>query len=178
MSKNIIFFAHPNFNESRMNKALIQEATKLKDVKVRDLYSLYGSQKFNSSLDVKEDRSLIEEAEKIILQFPFHWYSSPALLKKWIDDVLAYGWAYATPEPKTKGKKLYIATTMGGRDEDYKPNGYNNYYITDFLTPFIQTAKLCQMEFAGAFFVQGARVITDAELEAKAKEYVNFIELK
>jgi putative NADPH-quinone reductase len=175
MPKTVIFFAHPNFGASRLNKALINEVSKLKEIEIRDLYSLYGSTTFNSKLNISEDRALIENAEKIILQFPFHWYSTPALLKQWLDDVFGYGWAYATPEPKTKGKKIYVAITTGSADYGFKPNGYNNYYVTEFLTPFIQTAKFCQMEFAGAFFVHGAKVITDSELEIKANDYVKFV---
>ncbi|WP_396125955.1 NAD(P)H-dependent oxidoreductase [Brevibacillus laterosporus] len=25
---------------------------------------------------------------------PFYWYSSPPLLKKWLDDIFTHGWAY------------------------------------------------------------------------------------
>jgi putative NADPH-quinone reductase len=174
MSKTVIFFAHPNINASRINKTLIEEAKKT-NVLIRDLYPLYGNTKFNEHIDAKEDQKIIENAERIILQFPFHWYSVPALLKQWIDDVLAYGWAFGIPETKLKGKKLYLAITTGGEERAYRPNGPNLHFPTDFLHPLIQTAKTCQMDFAGIFFVHGAGVITDAELKEKSKEYFHFI---
>ena len=175
MSKCVIFLAHPNLEASKLNKGLLAEVSKYPEIIVKDLYKSYGELTFNSKIDAKEDQKLIENAERIILQFPFYWYSSTPLLKKWLDDVLSYGWAYATEKPKTEGKKLLISITTGGKDTDYKPNGYNNYYVNEFITPFVQTAKLCKMEFAGAFFTQGANVITGDEISKKAKEYIKFI---
>lgn len=175
MSKSVVFAAHPNLAASKLNKALLAEVAKHPEILVRDLQKLYGNLTFNDHINPKEDQKIIEESERIILQFPFHWYSTPAVLKQWLDDVLSFGWAFGTETPKTAGKKLLVAITTGGTHKDYQPNGYNNYFVTEFLNPFIQDAKLCKMEFAGAFFVQGANVITEAELEAKAKEYVKFV---
>lgn len=179
MSKTVIFFAHPNFNKSRLNKALINTITReCPDVLIRDLYQLYGNSKFNEVLNVAEDQKIIEKAERIILQFPFQWYSATPLMKKWLDDVLSYGWAYRVDgkdESKIRGKKLFTCNTTQGSQSDYAPNGYNNYYVTEFITPFVQTAKFCKMEFAGAFFVQNAGKITDVELEQKAQEYIKFV---
>lgn len=173
--KSIVFFAHPNFSSSRLNKRLIEEVRKFPEISIKDLYQSYGTLAFTSPFDPAPDQKLIEEYDRIILQFPFYWYSTPPLLKYWIDGILTSGWAYSTPSPKTEGKELLVAITTGGKESDYKPNGYNNYYTTDFLTPFIQTAKLCKMSFGGSFFVQGANVITDTQLQEKAEQYINFI---
>lgn len=171
----IVFFAHPNFEKSRLNKSLIQEVSKYPEIKVKNLYESYGKLTFDSHINPKEDQKLIENNDKIIIQFPFQWYSTPPLLKQWIDDVFSSGWAYAIDNPKTAGKQLLVAITTLGQSKDYAPSGYNNYYVSEFLNQFIQTAKLCKMTFSGAFFVHGARVITEAELVTKAKEYIAFI---
>ena len=174
--KSVIFFAHPNFTASKLNKILLSEVEKYPEIVVRDLYKLYGNTTFNSHIDAKEDQAIMEKSDRIILQFPFRWYSTPALLKQWIDDTLAYDWAFGTANAtKLAGKKLLIAITTGGPDTSYKPNGYNNYYVTEFITTFVQTAKLCKMEFAGVFLTQGASIITDAEIKSKAQDYIKFI---
>ena len=174
MSNATVFFAHDDFAKSKLNKALINEVNNAK-IPAKDLQSLYGGLTFKERINPKDDQKLIEGVEKIVLQFPFNWYACPAVMTRWIADVLSFGWAYGVDSPKTAGKKLLLGITTGGQDRDYKPNGYNNYYVTEFITPWIQTAKLCKMEFAGVFFVHGAKVITEDQLAIKAKEYIEFI---
>ncbi|PST49908.1 hypothetical protein COO72_00505 [Bifidobacterium callitrichos] len=43
------------------------------------------------AVDVVAEQKLVEEHDRIVLQFPPYWYSSPAPLKEWEDKVLAYG---------------------------------------------------------------------------------------
>ena len=56
------------------------------------MYDLYPDFK----IDVAEEQKHLAAADRIILQFPFYWYSTPALLKQWQDDVLTYGWAFGS----------------------------------------------------------------------------------
>ncbi|GAL26611.1 NAD(P)H oxidoreductase YRKL [Vibrio variabilis] len=44
------------------------------------------------------------KADVIVLQFPFYWYSMPALLKKWMDDVFSFNFAYGPEGDKLKVK--------------------------------------------------------------------------
>ncbi len=44
--------------------------------------------------DVQAEIDKLMAADLLILQFPFWWYSVPAILKGWIDRVFAYGVAY------------------------------------------------------------------------------------
>lgn len=72
---------------------------------VHDLYGTYP----NFTIDVEKEQQLLLELERIVFQFPMYWYSSPALLKQWEDDVLALGWAYGTGGTKSYGKELLLA---------------------------------------------------------------------
>ena len=176
MSDCVIFLAHWNFGASKVNKALINQVkSDLPNVLIRDLYSLYGTNTFASHLDVKEDQKILEKAQKIILQFPFQWYSTPALLKQWLDDALSYGWAYGIKNPALKGKKLCVAVSTGGDDKAYTQEGFNSHTIDDFLFYIKQTAKFCEMEYGGVFKTTNAMKITDGELVQKAKDYIKFI---
>ena len=179
MSDCVIFLAHWNFGSSRVNKALINQVkVDLPNVIIRDLYSLYGTNTFESHLDVTEDQKILEKAEKIILQFPFQWYSTPALLKQWLDDALTYGWAYGVKNPALKGKKLYVAVSTGGDDKAYTKEGFNSHAIEDFLFYIMQIAKFCEMEYAGVFKTTNVKQITNDELTQKAKDYITFIKEK
>ena len=47
-------------------------------------------------IDVKREQQLLLDHDIIVLQHPFYWYSSPAIIKEWLDLVLENGWAYGT----------------------------------------------------------------------------------
>ena len=95
MSTLILVF-HPHLKDgSRVNARLLAElaAQGEDDIIVRDEYAEYP----NFSVNADTEHELLEAADRVILQFPFYWYSSPALLKEWEDEVITAGWA--TPEP-------------------------------------------------------------------------------
>ena len=54
----------------------------------------------------KREQELLLQHKIIVWQHPFYWYSSPALLKEWIDLVLEHGWAYGRKGDMLKGKKV------------------------------------------------------------------------
>ena len=88
--KTTIFLFHPNFANSRVNKAIA--AGLPGDIEVRDMYALYP----DFQIDVAKEQAVMEASDRIVLQAPMYWYSGTPLLKKWEDDVLTYGWAYGS----------------------------------------------------------------------------------
>lgn len=172
MNKILIVFAHPKFEQSRTNKVLIQKVRKKEGVTFHDLYEQYPD--FN--IDVPFEKELLENHEVIIWHHPFYWYSCPPLMKQWIDMVLEYGWAYGTGGNALQSKKCLQVITTGGSREVYCTGGRNNYSINEFLRPFGQTARLCQMEYLSPFAVMGTHKLSRAELAEYARQYEEIIE--
>lgn len=171
MRKILVLFAHPKFELSDVNQALINAIRDLENVQIRDLYELYPD--FN--INVQDEQEALFEHEVIIWQHPFYWYSCPPLLKQWLDLVLEHGWAYGTGGIFLKNKYIFNALTSGGSDEIYSPLGRNRFTIEEFLRPFEQTAYLCNMRYLPPFHLGGTHRITDSELAAKALAYQNLI---
>lgn len=105
--KTTVFLFHPNFANSRVNKALA--AGLPGDIEVRNMYALYP----DFQIDVAKEQAVMEESDRIVLQTPMYWYSGTPLLKKWEDDVLTYGWAYGSDGNALHGKELLVAITPG-----------------------------------------------------------------
>ncbi|MFT4308149.1 MAG: NAD(P)H-dependent oxidoreductase [Candidatus Woesearchaeota archaeon] len=71
-------------------------------------------------------RSLIDEADRILIFYPVWWNGPPAILKGFFDSVFVDGWAYhyqPTPIPKVgrpighlKGKRAAVVSTTGALD--------------------------------------------------------------
>ena len=168
----LILFAHPRFEQSRVNRALIQAAGTLPTVTLRDLYELYPD--FN--IDVEREQKLLAAHEILVWQFPFYLYGAPALLKQWLDLVLVFGWAHGPGGEALQGKIVFSAVTTGGTRLSYGPGGYNRFPLGDLLLPFAQTAALCRMTFLPPFAVQGTYRLTTEQLAGEAGRYRTLLE--
>ncbi|WP_063772709.1 NAD(P)H-dependent oxidoreductase [Streptomyces sp. CT34] len=163
----LVVLAHPDLGASRANAALAEAARTTPDVHVHDLYAAYPDRR----ISVAREQQLLLAHDRVVLQFPFYWYSVPPLLKSWLDGVLEYGFAYGSQGTSLHGKVLQIATTTGGPADAYHPDGYNRFPIRDLLLPFDATAHLTGMRYADPFVVHGTRVLTDEQLADETDRY-------
>ncbi len=169
--KVLVYLFHPNLEKSRVNRRWLEELRKHPEITVCLPYETSKSWQF----DVAHEQKKLETHDRIVFQFPFYWYSSPPLMKKWLDDVLTYGWAYGPQGDALKGKEFVIAVSTGGPSDAYIAGGYNNYSLSELLKPLQQTANLIQMKFLPFFSVNNAIRATPEELEASALAYVRHI---
>lgn len=159
---------HPHLSDSKVNSAWTAAAKKA-GFTVKDLYALYPDFKIN----VEKEQADLLAHDRIVFQFPFYWYSTPALMKQWIDDVFTFGFAYG-PENllKLKGKDFCLSLSAGGPAEAYVPGGYNNYTIPELLRPLQQTAQLCRMNYCTPFWMNGSVVATPEQIEEGAQKMI------
>ncbi|KZN62197.1 NAD(P)H-dependent oxidoreductase [Pseudoalteromonas luteoviolacea] len=144
MSRVVVISGHPNSEGSNANSVILNELKRsVTELDVRYLDLLYP----DFQIDVKAEQDALIDTDIIILQFPFYWYSIPALLKKWIDDVFAYDFAFGANGDKLKGKDLILSFTVGGPEESYDPLGYNHFTIEQLIYPLQQTAYLTGLNF-------------------------------
>jgi glutathione-regulated potassium-efflux system ancillary protein KefF len=169
----LIITAHPQMEHSRINRRLMRAARKLagsaqaKTIVVRDLYALYP----DYLIDVAAEQALLASARLVVWQHPIRWYSMPPLMKLWVDDVLAFGWAYGPGGTALRGKDLWLVATTGGPEESYHPNSYNRYFFDAFLPPYEQTATLCGMRFLPPLLLHGAHRAEDTAVKAHVDVY-------
>jgi glutathione-regulated potassium-efflux system ancillary protein KefF len=159
--------AHPNWAESHVNRMLFDAAGSLPHVRTQDLYGTYP----DYDIDVRHEQEQAQAADLLVLLHPIQWYSMPALMKLWCDDVLAYGWAYGRGGTALSGKDLWLVTTTGGPEASYHPQGYNRYFFDAFLPPYEQTATLCGMRFLPPLVLHGARRADTPEIDAHVQVF-------
>jgi glutathione-regulated potassium-efflux system ancillary protein KefF len=169
MARVLVLLAHPDLRHSRINRRLMQAAQALpaEQVQLRDLYALYP----DHALDVPAEQAACAQAELIVWQHPIHWYSMPALMKQWLDEVLTLGWAYGPGGTALRGKDLWLVASTGGPESAYHPAGYNRYFFDAFLPPYEQTAALCGLRFLPPLLLHGAHGAEEASLSAHAMLY-------
>lgn len=144
MAKVLVISGHPNLESSNTNTRILETLdSNLNDIEIRYLDQLYPDYQIN----VEAEQEALIKAQVIVLQFPFYWYSIPALLKKWFDDVFSYDFAYGAKGDKLKGKDFILSFTIGGPAESYDPLGYNHFTIEQLILPLQQTAYLAGLNF-------------------------------
>ncbi len=168
----LILFAHPALEKSRVNRVLVSAVRDLPGVTVHDLYEAYP----DFHVHVEREQELLLAHNVVVLQHPFFWYSTPALVKEWEDLVLQHGWAYGTGGTALHGKTLVSAITTGGREESYCEEGSNCYTIRQLLAPIEQTAHLCGMRYLPPIVVHGTLGMERPEMERHAADYRRLVE--
>lgn len=167
--KVMIIVAHPNLENSRANRALLQHSRLHANgnVEIRDLYKEYP----DWMIDIEREQQLLLQYDRVVFQFPFYWYSCPPLLKKWFDDVLTFGWAFGPEGNSLKGKEFMLATTAAGLEYGYQAGGENWFTASEMLRPIQATFNRCKVTYLPAFVTYNVERASVETLQAEAARY-------
>lgn len=138
---HLIIYAHPSEQSfSRELTTALQNESSARGWKstVRDLYAmkfdpvlwpsdLEGLKNGSPNALIDKEQQLLNDADIISLVYPLWWAGFPAILKGYIDKVLAYGFAYKVGQNGIEGllgdKKIYLYTSMGNTLDEYEQKG-------------------------------------------------------
>ena len=172
MARILVIAAHPDLADSRITKAVLKAARALSthhDVQVKDLYALYA----DYWIDTAAEQQALTAAQLVVWLHPIHWYSMPPLMKLWLDEVFAFGWAYGPGGLALHGKDLWLVCSTGGTEDAYRPDGHNRYFFDAFLTPYEQTAALVGMRWLPPLVAHGAHRVSEADLALHTAVFVD-----
>ncbi|MFC3773747.1 NAD(P)H-dependent oxidoreductase [Paenibacillus sp. GCM10012303] len=150
--KTLVIVTHPNIESSVIHKRWAKELM-LHPAKytVHELHQAYP----DGNLDVEREQMLVESHGNLVLQFPIYWFSCPPLVKKWLDEVLTYGWAYGSNGDKMRNRKVALGVSTGVKKEDYSEVG-KYLPLTQILVPFQLTfEKYCKADYRSFFAFYG-----------------------
>lgn len=163
-----LILAHPNFAASTANRALLDAVRDLPDIEVADLHALYP----DGTIDPEAETDRLLAADRLVLQFPMYWYSTPPILKQWQDSVLT-PMLYVRPDigARLKGLPLRIATTLSGEPEAYREDGRVGFTVPQLLAPLHATARRAGLVWETPFVVHDMRNPTPGALARHASRY-------
>ena len=152
--KTLILYAHPeptSFSAALMRTAVGVLTEHGEEVAVSDLYAqnfdaaagrndfettadahrfhyqteqLYATQHHSFAADLAQEQQKFLDADRIVMVFPLWWGGPPAILKGWIDRVLACGIAYTDGARFTTGlhpaKQGLLCVSTGGTTERFR----------------------------------------------------------
>jgi glutathione-regulated potassium-efflux system ancillary protein KefG len=167
MTRILLLFAHPALEKSRVHRRLLEALPRLPGLTLQDLYEAYP----DFDVDIRREQELLVSHDLVLLQHPFYWYSTPALLKQWQDLVLEHGWAYGSNSTALRGKRMANVVTSGGGAAAYAREGLNRFTVRELLAPVEQTARLCGMEYLPPYLIQGTHRMSEPDIAAAAERY-------
>ena len=170
LNKILVLFAHPALHKSRINNKILKSLHGIEGLTVNNLYERYP----DFHIDVKREQKLLLEHDIIVWQHPFYWYSAPAIVKEWMDLVLEHGFAYGSMGKALLGKKIFNSISTGGTVHAYAESGFT---IHQFLTPYIQTARLCQMKYLPPYVIHGTHLLDTQQIDIEVERYKNILNL-
>ncbi len=141
------------------------------EVTVHELYGEYPQK----VLDIGREQALLAECERLVLQFPLQWYSTPPLLKQWLDEVFTMTWLFGPGGKAVAGKELLLAISIGGAEETYEAGGLIGYTISELTRPLQAFANQIGMTMLPHFNFHGANQAADEQIESSAVRYVRHI---
>ncbi len=156
-NKVLVLFAHPAQEYSEVNMPMFDIAKNAEGVTCVDLYLEYP--KHDIDVKVEQERLLLHDV--VIFLFPLYWYSTPAILKDWMDLVLQYGFAYGHDGNALKDKLFLPVISTGGPEIAYCEEGINHFGLRELLRPLEQTANFCGMHFITPLVIFGARTAVE-----------------
>lgn len=90
---------------------------------------LHATEASGFAPEIAAEMAKLEWCDALILQFPFWWFSLPAILKGWVDRVFAMGRIYGAgkwyDQGVFKGKRAMASLTTGGPESMYSATGLN-----------------------------------------------------
>ncbi|MBU0501322.1 MAG: NAD(P)H-dependent oxidoreductase [Gammaproteobacteria bacterium] len=167
MARILLLFVHPFPHRSRVSRALLEGVCDLPGVEVVDLYEQYP----DFHIDIKAEQRRILDADLLVVQHPFYWYSAPALFKQWQDRVLEYGFAFGGEGGALRGKDWLSVVTTGQGSDAYRADGHNGHSVAELLFPFACSAHHCGMNYLEPIVVYGASRLSDEQLAGWVERY-------
>ncbi len=170
--KTLVILVHPDIENSKINKKWKEELEKHPDkITVHELYKEYPDWNIN----IEKEQELITKHDNIIFEFPLYWYSSPPILKKWLDDVLSFNWAYGN-EYRLKEKNIGFAVSVGGPKKEYSKTGSVRFSMDEILVPFEATVKYIKANLISHYILFDAtESLNEKKLLESAEGYVKHI---
>ncbi len=166
----LIIVAHPDLEHSVINKAWAEALTGHATI-----HSLCDAYPAGTPIDVAHERALVERHDRVILQFPLYWYSAPAILKQWTDEVFGEGWAFGEGGDAWVGRQLGVAVSCGSAEANFCEGGSQKHTLATFLTPYEGLAAFARADYIGhhAFYDTYSDTVAE-RLPANCEAYLRF----
>jgi putative NADPH-quinone reductase len=145
--RTLVIVSHPDIQGSSSQQFLKESLPTHEKITFHHLEEWYP----DGRIDCIAEQKLMQEHDRIIFQFPLYWYSSPAMLKQWQDEVLTESFAFGVHGTALRGKSFGLVLVIGNSEKAYQAGGREGFSLSAITIPFQAMAKKVGMHFLKPF---------------------------
>ena len=169
MTKTLIIMSHPDVAQSSSQQFLLAAIKGEEQIQVRHLESILEEQE-SEHFDKTLERACLQDADRIIFQFPLYWYQCPSVMKQWMDEVLTLNLSQ-----KVK-KKFGIVVTVGAKQDRYTAGGSVGFGIEELLRPYQALANQLGWEYQTPFVIYQFQYLPEIQKQQLLVDYLYYLE--
>ena len=159
--KTLLVVGHPRLGESTTQQFLKAAAGECSNVTWHELQLPF---------EVTQEQALIQQHDRIIVQFPLYWYSAPAVVRQWFDEV--WRMPLTTGNYRLlRGKQLGVVVTAGAARNEFQAGGKQGATMDEVLRPYQMTARVTEMEYLPALPIYQFNYLSE---QAKQELYITY----
>ena len=162
--------SHPDVDQSTSQQFLLAAVKGEEQIQIRHLESILAKQEdnhFNKTIE----RAFLQEADKIIFQFPLYWYQCPSVMKQWMDEVLTLNLSQ-----KDTKKEFGIVVTVGAKKDRYTAGGSVGFGIEELLRPYQALANQLGWNYQTPFVIYQFQYLPETQKQQLLVDYLYYLE--
>lgn len=113
-------------------------------------------------------------ADRIIFEFPLYWYSVPAVMKAWLDEVFDDD-LLGTAGDRLAGKELGLVVNTGRALKDFAPGQGQSFTLAELLRPLQALANETKMTYLTPLVVGQFAYLTERERQELLVNYRQYL---
>ncbi|MCD2255727.1 NAD(P)H-dependent oxidoreductase [Agrilactobacillus fermenti] len=170
--RTLVVIAHPDYDNSGTQAFLQASAQSLSQVTWHILDQVYP----DLHMDIIAERQLIQQADQIIFQFPLYWYSAPASLYAWLDQVLQT--KHEETLPDFSGKILGLVVSTGTDQKQFAAGRQEQFTLSEYLRPFEGIARKVNLQYRAPLIISQFSYLSEQQKMHLLITYQQYLTLK
>ena len=162
--------SHPDVAQSASQQFLLAAINGEEQIQIRHLEAILAERE-DYHFDKTIERACLQEADRIILQFPFYWYQCPSVMKQWMDEVLTLNLLQ-----KGKKKEFGIVVTVGAKKDRYTAGGSVGFGIEELLRPYQALANQLGWKYHTPFVIYQFQYLPETQKQQLLVDYLYYLE--
>ena len=165
MMKTLILVAHPEVANSPTQQFLKASLPPTGAIQWHDITAVAG---VNGHFQASAELDLVKQAQRIVFQFPFYWYSAPFILKQWQDEVFT---GEVAQYQHLAGKELLVVVSMGQAPATYQAGGAEHFALSELLRPYQAFAEKLNWRYLPPLVITQFGYQTEAQRQQLLIQY-------